>query len=161
MAASDAGRAGSLVELLVALAVALDGAGRRADATAALSEALAHAAPEGRVRPFREERPALDPLLRVAAASGGAGGELARAALATLRPPASPPPTSARGLVDPLSDRELEVLHLLRGDQSGPEIARELIVSLNTLRTHTRNIYTKLGVTNRREAVSRAAELGL
>ena len=53
------------------------------------------------------------------------------------------------------------MLHLLRGDQSGPEIARELIVSLNTLRTHTRNIYTKLGVTNRREAVRRAAALGL
>lgn len=161
VAASDAGRAGSVVELLVALAVALDVAGRRADATAALSEALAGAAPEGRVRPFREERPALDPLLRMAAASGGAGGELARAVLGPARPPASPPPTSARGLVDPLSERELEVLHLLRGDQSGPEIARELIVSLNTLRTHTRNIYTKLGVTNRREAVTRAAELGL
>jgi LuxR family maltose regulon positive regulatory protein len=68
-----------------------------------------------------------------------------------------------RRVADPndLSDRELDVLRLLRGDLSGPEIARELHVSLNTLRTHTKHIYTKLGVTNRREAVSAAARLGL
>ncbi len=52
------------------------------------------------------------------------------------------------------------MLRLLRGDLSGPEIARELHVSLNTLRTHTKHIYTKLGATNRREAVTRAAQLG-
>ena len=62
---------------------------------------------------------------------------------------------------DELSDRELDVLRLLRSDLSGPDIARELHVSLNTLRTHTKHIYTKLGATNRREAVTRAAELGL
>ena len=50
------------------------------------------------------------------------------------------------------------MLRLLRSDLSGPDIARELLVSLNTLRTHTKHIYTKLGVTNRREAVSRAAD---
>ena len=60
-----------------------------------------------------------------------------------------------------MSARELEVLRLLRSDLSGPDIARELIVSLNTVRTHTKNIYAKLGVNNRREAVTRAAELGL
>jgi LuxR family maltose regulon positive regulatory protein len=64
-------------------------------------------------------------------------------------------------LVDPLSPRELEVLRLLRSDLDGPDIARELVVSLSTVRTHTRNIYTKLGVTNRRAAVRRADELGL
>ena len=53
------------------------------------------------------------------------------------------------------------MLRLLRSDLSGPDIARELTVSLNTMRTHTKNIYTKLGVNNRREAVRRAAELGL
>ena len=53
------------------------------------------------------------------------------------------------------------MLRLLRSDLSGPDIAAELYVSLNTLRTHTRNIYVKLGVNNRREAVRRAAELGL
>ena len=64
-------------------------------------------------------------------------------------------------LVDPLSARELDVLRLLGSDLDGPAIARELVVSLNTLRTHTKNIYAKLGVNSRREAVSRAGELDL
>jgi LuxR family maltose regulon positive regulatory protein len=64
-------------------------------------------------------------------------------------------------LTEPLSEREREVLRLLGTDLSGPEIARELVVSLNTLRTHTKNIYTKLGVNARRAAVRRAAGLDL
>jgi LuxR family maltose regulon positive regulatory protein len=64
-------------------------------------------------------------------------------------------------MVEPLSVRERDVLRLLRTDLSGPEIARELIVSLHTLRTHTNHIYTKLGKSNRRAAVRRAEELGL
>ena len=61
-----------------------------------------------------------------------------------------------QGLIEPLSERELEVLRLLGTDLTGPEIARELMVSLNTVRTHTKNIYSKLGVNNRRAAVRRA-----
>jgi LuxR family maltose regulon positive regulatory protein len=64
-------------------------------------------------------------------------------------------------LIDPLSERELDVLRLLGTELDGPAIARELTVSLNTMRTHTKNIYTKLAVTNRRAAVRRAAELDL
>ena len=64
-------------------------------------------------------------------------------------------------MVEPLSERELDVLRLLRTDLNGPDIARELMVSLNTMRTHTKNIYAKLGVNNRRAAVRRSAELGL
>jgi LuxR family maltose regulon positive regulatory protein len=64
-------------------------------------------------------------------------------------------------LVEALSERELEVLRLLRTDLNGPEIARELIVSLSTVRTHTQNIFAKLGVNNRRAAVRRAEELDL
>ncbi len=64
-------------------------------------------------------------------------------------------------ITEPLSERELEVLKLLRSELSGPEIARLLVVSLNTLRTHTKNIFAKLGVNNRRAAVRRAEELGL
>lgn len=60
-----------------------------------------------------------------------------------------------------LSDRELEVLRLLATTLSGPEIARQLFVSVNTLRTHTKRIFTKLDVTNRAAAVHRARELGL
>lgn len=64
-------------------------------------------------------------------------------------------------LAEPLSAREREVLRLLRSDLDGPAIARELGISLNTLRTHTRNIYAKLGVSNRRAAVRRAEAPGL
>ena len=87
----------------------------------------------------------------------------ARATGAGRRRTPSPTPADVvtRRLVDELSARELDVLRLLRSDLSGPDIARELLVSLNTVRTHTKNIYTKLGVNNRREAIRRAAELGL
>jgi LuxR family maltose regulon positive regulatory protein len=63
--------------------------------------------------------------------------------------------------VEALSEREREVLRLLATDLSGPEIARHLFVSVNTLRTHTKHIFTKLGVTTRRAAVRRGGELGL
>ena len=98
-------------------------------------------------------------LLKAAAKRSSAPSHLAQllraAAPSTARTP------SQRGLVEPLSERELEVLRLLRGDLAGPEIANELVVSLNTVRTHTKNIYAKLGVTSRRAAVRRAEELGL
>ena len=68
---------------------------------------------------------------------------------------------SRPALVEPLSARELEVLRLLDTELDGPEIARHLFVSVNTLRTHTKSIYTKLGVNNRRAAVRRGRELGL
>ena len=64
-------------------------------------------------------------------------------------------------MLEPLSKRELDVLRLLGTDLDGPDIARELVVSLNTVRTHTKNIYAKLGVNNRRAAVRRAEELDL
>ena len=64
-------------------------------------------------------------------------------------------------MIEPLSERELEVLRLLGTELSGPEIADRLSVSLNTVRTHTKNIYGKLGVNSRRMAVRRAEELGL
>jgi LuxR family maltose regulon positive regulatory protein len=66
-----------------------------------------------------------------------------------------------QGLIEPLSERELAVLRLLGTDLDGPEIARELTVSLNTVRTHTSHIYAKLGVNNRRAAVRTAEQLGL
>jgi LuxR family maltose regulon positive regulatory protein len=71
------------------------------------------------------------------------------------------PAAAAVGPAGELSERERDVLRLLRSDLSGPDIARELVVSVNTVRTHTKRIYAKLGVTSRRAAVRRAAELGL
>ena len=68
---------------------------------------------------------------------------------------------AAQSLIDPLSERELDVLRLLATDLTGPEIADELVVSLNTMRTHTKNIYGKLAVNSRRAAVRRGEELDL
>jgi LuxR family transcriptional regulator, maltose regulon positive regulatory protein len=67
----------------------------------------------------------------------------------------SHPPT------DPLSPRELDVLRLLASDLTGPEIARELFITVNTLRTHTKRIFTKLDATTRAVVVQRARQRGL
>ena len=67
----------------------------------------------------------------------------------------------ATSAAESLSDRELQVLRLLDSDLTGPQIARELFVTHNTVRTHTQHIFTKLDVTNRRAAVLRARERGL
>jgi LuxR family maltose regulon positive regulatory protein len=100
-------------------------------------------------------------LLRDAAAGAGeqarerAGALLGRSA--APEPAAGPSPLPA----DRLSARELEVLRLLDTDLTGPEIARRLYVTVNTLRTHTKRIFTKLDVTTRAAAVRRAREYGL
>jgi LuxR family maltose regulon positive regulatory protein len=160
-AAEAGGRAGSVVEALVLLAVARHAADDDRGAIDALTEALARAEPEGYVRPFLDQGPALTTLLREVARDG-TNAAYARKVLAALSASEPPPPSSSpAALIDELSARELEVLRLLRTDLSGPEIARELIVSLNTMRTHTKSIYAKLGVTSRRAAVRRADELGL
>jgi LuxR family maltose regulon positive regulatory protein len=63
--------------------------------------------------------------------------------------------------IEPLSDRELEVLQLVADGLSRPEIANKLVLSLNTIKTHTRNIYSKLGVNNQMQAVGKARALGI
>jgi len=110
------------------------------------------------LRTFTAEGPAMETLLDAAARRGVAPTYVARL-LGSPGPAAQPPRSDV--LVDPLSDRELDVLRLLASELSGPEIARHLVVSLNTVRTHTKNIYAKLGVGTRRAAVRRAADLGL
>ena len=141
--AEAGGRGSSVIEILAVRALAFDALGETASSLDALRRALALAEPEGYVRVFAFLGPHLQEL---------------RDALTTG---AAPPGRRAVGLVDPLSGRELDVLRLLRSDLSGPDIARELTVSLNTMRTHTKNVYMKLGVNTRREAVRRADELGL
>jgi len=98
-------------------------------------------------------------LLRAAAKQGIARNYVRRLLAAVSKTEHDSPIKQA--LIDPLSERELDVLRLLGTDLGGPDIARELMVSLSTVRTHTKNIYTKLAVTNRRAAVRRATELGL
>ena len=150
-------RAGSALEIRIALAIALDRAGDERGASDAMDEAIQQGTSAGYVRTFLDADPIA---LRIVRRLGGEAGAKAAGLLeseATDR--TRPRPRPARP--DELSERELDVLRLLRSDLSGPDIARELHVSLNTLRTHTKHIYTKLGATNRREALSRAAELGL
>jgi LuxR family maltose regulon positive regulatory protein len=152
-------RTGSVIEILILEALAAADRGDGASALAALEQALTAAEPEGYVRLFVDEGEAMTALLREASRRGIttdyiqellAGGERPSLRLA-----------KTQGLVEPLSERELDVLRLLGSELSGPDIARELMVSLNTLRTHTKNIYMKLGVNNRRTAVRRAQELDL
>jgi LuxR family maltose regulon positive regulatory protein len=101
---------------------------------------------------------AITPLLQEAAAARMLPDFTARL-LAALGETAVPP--APQPLADPLSPRELEVLRLLQTELSGPQIARELVVALSTVRSHTKQIYSKLAVSGRRAAVKRAGELGL
>jgi LuxR family maltose regulon positive regulatory protein len=75
--------------------------------------------------------------------------------------PAEVKPAAQSKLIEPLSERELEVLHYLAAGLTNQEIADRLYLSLNTIKVHTRNIYGKLGVNHRTQAVARAQELGI
>jgi LuxR family maltose regulon positive regulatory protein len=140
--------------------------GDRAQASDVLGRALVLAVREGQIRVFLDAGPGLSAVLRRVKLDSP-GGQHARAVLAAGGDdaagdaPATGPDGRRQPLLEPLSDRELDVLRLLDSDLSGPAIARELSVSVNTVRTHTQHIFTKLGVTNRREAVREAARLGL
>ena len=158
-AAEEGARTGSVLEILVLQALARQARGDIPAALAALQRALTLAEPEGYVRIFVEEGPPMASLLRAAAKQGIAPSYVRRLLAAVSNTEDSTPVSQA--LIEPLSERELDVLRLLGTDLGGPDIARELVVSLNTVRTHTKNIYAKLAVTNRRAAVRRAAELGL
>ncbi|MFQ5401536.1 MAG: LuxR C-terminal-related transcriptional regulator, partial [Anaerolineae bacterium] len=148
------------LQVMVLQAVAYDAAGESEKAVERLGEALALAAPGGLLRLFVDEGPPMAALLREAVKQGIAA-EFAQQVLAAFGETAVALPPTTQPLPDPLSERELEVLKLLTTSLSGPEIARELMISLNTMRTHTKNIYSKLGVNSRRTAVRRAEELNL
>ena len=159
LAAAEAGdRRGSAIEALLLLALAHDAGGDTPQALAVLADALTRTEPEGFVRVVLDAAPGINALLK-AAVRHGRGAEQAVALLGGGG--TSPGAPAAHLLVDELSSRELDVLRLLRSDLSGPEIAAELVVSLNTVRTHTKNIFMKLGVNSRRAAVRRADDLSL
>jgi LuxR family maltose regulon positive regulatory protein len=158
-AAEEGGRTGRVIEILVLQALGHQTLGDIAAALTCMERALALAEPEGYVRVFTDEGTAMASLLR-AAAKQGTTRDYARRLLAAVTESGQDGPVT-QALIDPLSERELDVLRLLGTELNGPAIARELMVSLNTVRTHTKSIYSKLAVTNRRAAVRRAAELGL
>jgi LuxR family maltose regulon positive regulatory protein len=166
-AAEEGGRMGSAIEILVRQALAQQMRGDVPAALVPLRSALTLAEPEGYVRIFVDEGPAMTVLLQEAANQGMAPGYAGQLLTAFGQAPdqdsqdSKPRKQVARGPVEALSERELQVLRLLGSELSGPEIARELMVSPNTMNTHTKNIYSKLGVSNRRAAVRRAAELHL
>ena len=175
-AAEDGGRNGSVIESLILQLMAYQAQGDQSLALASLDCALALAEPEGYVHIFVDEGELMRSLLRLMLEEQAHHRDLPLRRYVDKLLAAFPSPVSAPGsttipqkfdtrqptpLIEPLSERELEVLKLLRSELSGPEIARQLVVSLNTLRTHTKNIFSKLGVNNRRAAVRRAEELGL
>jgi LuxR family maltose regulon positive regulatory protein len=167
-AAVAGGRTGSVIEILVLSALAHQAGGDVPGALTALEEALTLAEPEGYVRVFTGEGAPMASLLAAMTSTRPGWHYAVRllAACAADTPAADSTPADRAtrpgpGLVDPLSERELDVLRLLATDLDGPDIARRLFVSVNTMRTHTKNIYAKLGVNSRRAAVRRAAERGL
>ena len=163
-AAQTGRRQGSVIEILVAKALAYQMREDMPGALAALDGALTLAEPEGYVRIFVDEGEAMASLLAAAADNGTASSYVRRLRSALGAAPDTATAQhgpSGRALVEPLSSREREVLRLLGTELNGPEIARELVVSLNTVRTHTKNLYMKLGVNNRRAALRRAKELDL
>jgi LuxR family maltose regulon positive regulatory protein len=103
------------------------------------------AEPGGYVRIVVDERPPMASLLRTAVKQGSRRPIYVGSWRLLAGPRRAP---FDHGLIEPLSERELDVLRLLRSDLSGPKIARELVVSVNTVRTHTKAVYVKLGISN-------------
>ncbi|QNN52965.1 LuxR C-terminal-related transcriptional regulator [Nocardioides mesophilus] len=159
--AQASGRDGSLVEAHVVGALAHHASGDPRAAAEDLSAALIVGVPAGYRRLFLDEGPVMVDLLT--SLPRGAPTDVRRYAEQVLASAKTSRTTPRRDQHpdEALSERELDVLRLLATDLTGPEIARRLYVSLNTLRTHTKHIFTKLGVNTRRAAVSRAAERGL
>ncbi|MBP7686265.1 MAG: AAA family ATPase [Thermoflexales bacterium] len=159
-AAEAGGRNGSVIEILIVQALAHQAQQDLPHALDSLERALTLAEPEGYSQLFVDEGVPLAELLRKL--EGGKRQTYIHHLLVAFGvEELQPSPLSPQPLIEPLSERELEVLKLLGTELSGPEMARRLSVSLNTLRTHTKNIYSKLGANNRRAAIRRAEELKL
>jgi LuxR family maltose regulon positive regulatory protein len=168
-AAEAAGATGRIIEILVLQAAARYAEGEVTEALTALERALSLAEREGYVRTFVEVGEPVDELLQ-RAARRGIHPEYVRKLLAAFedekeakgrRAGPAEPRGYADALVEPLSERELQVLRLLITSLSTPEIADELVIATSTVRSHIKSIYGKLNVHSRMDAVQRAEELGL
>jgi LuxR family maltose regulon positive regulatory protein len=171
-AAEESGRFGWAIEFLTLKAVALQAVGQTDDAVAALASALRYAGDEGHVRVFVDEGAPVAPLLtriRGRARRAGDGddrrlGTYADDLLAVLATETGESPAIGNGtsiLIEPLSEREREVLRLVASGRTNREIAGDLYVSLGTVKAHTHHVFAKLGVRGRTEAAARARDLGL
>jgi LuxR family maltose regulon positive regulatory protein len=155
-----------MIKILILQALALQAGGDTDQAITALEKALTLAKPGGFIRTFVDEGPPMARLL-YEALSRGIAPDYVRRLLAAF-PVAEPKQTdslktqtSRSDLIEPLSERELEVLQLIAKGLTNPEIASRLFLSLHTIKAHARNIYGKLGVHNRTQAVTRARALGV
>jgi LuxR family maltose regulon positive regulatory protein len=171
--AESRGWVGKAIEIRVLQALALQVRDDTNEALTVLGRTLSNAEPLGYVRTFVDEGPPMARLLHEAAARGIAPGYTrtllaafedatqdesaasVRRSFDRLRAGSSP------SIVESLSEREIEVLHLLAEGLTNREIAERLFLALSTVKVHTRNIYGKLGVHSRTQAVTRAQELGL
>jgi LuxR family maltose regulon positive regulatory protein len=164
--AEAGGRMGIAIQILLLQTLAYQAQDKRSDSLIMLERALFLAEPEGYIRIFVDEGEPMRLLIEEQSSNRdhplhGYVMKLLAAFTKLVDVEKSVSIHKKTDMPDPLSERELEVLKLLRSELTGPEIAKQLIVSLNTFRTHTKNIFTKLGVNNRRAAVSRAEELDL
>jgi LuxR family maltose regulon positive regulatory protein len=180
--ADSGGRTGRLVEIMILKALALQAEGDTRQADVGLTKSLALAEPSGYMRSYLDEGQPMQMLLAQWLARSGAGSNPLRdyairllaqfdaeplpalAAQEKVFPPAVLSAwlrQSGQSLVEPLSQRELEVLHLMALGKTNQEIAHQLIVSRGTVKAHTASIYRKLDVANRTEAVARARQLGI
>jgi LuxR family maltose regulon positive regulatory protein len=125
------------------------------------------AEPEGYVRVFVDEGERVRKMLSTAGGLSSVDGATRAYVARLLTHFGTPPPAQgalsrgALALVEPLSERELEVLHLIAAGHSGQEIAHRLYLALSTVQWHSKNIYSKLNVHSRTQAIARARELSL
>jgi LuxR family maltose regulon positive regulatory protein len=156
-----------LIDAETQRAIALHASNRKDEALAAITRALRFAEPEGLMRIFLDQGTAVQNLLKISRAEIDEPkitayiDRLLEAFQPKLNEMDPKLGTTQKGLSESLSDREIEVLHLLPSDLSSTEMADNLAVSVNTLRTHLKNIYAKLGAHSRYEAIARARDAGL
>ena len=151
------GRRSRLIPLRVLQAIALGALGRKEEAVAKLRQAVTLAAPERYVRAFLDQGSAFAPLLPMVRDTAPAFVDRLAAAFNVSE--AGPTETPAQ-LVEPLTEREGELLKLLAEGLSNEEISRRLYISLNTTKWHLKSIFGKLAAANRTQAVAQARGLG-
>lgn len=145
------------IQVLILQALVLSATGSKKDAMQALTLALSIAEPGGYVRTFISEGIVMRQLLETIAEQKRNSGYIE----ALIQAFPTEPFNQSFGLVEPLSEREMEVMILLTTSLSVPEIAKEMILSPNTVRSHIKNIYSKLDVNRRLDAINKAKELRL
>jgi LuxR family transcriptional regulator, maltose regulon positive regulatory protein len=154
------GQMGRALEVLILQSLALADLGDMPGALTVLAKALKLGEPEGYVRIFLDEGAAMAKLLRYAG-SHGVSPKYAAKLLSQFDSETGTTPNAQQPLIEPLSERELEVLRLLAEGLSNQEIAGQLVVAVGTIKAHTASLYRKLDVTSRTQAVKRARDLGL